>query len=228
MKTVLYYSTTGLALQSAKLFSPDYLIDVCRGEEIPKDTDVLGFVFSTPNSGLPYPMKKAVEKLKLRDNSKLGYIFSIAVLSDRESFNGRIVEKEIEDSGLNLSYFNSVKLPQEEEKLKKIVEETNDEKILLPSASFTYRLQKKITERLNKPTLPEDLNVSNNCNGCAICARLCPMANITIERSRANIHNMCIQCLSCFSFCPQNAITSKREKKTIAEGIKLEELFKRL
>ncbi len=227
MKTLLYYSTTGHTLHIAKQFNADALIDVCSSEEIPEKTDVIGFVFPSINSGIPYPMKKAIEKLTLRDNSKLGYIFSIAVLSEKKGFNGRIVEKEIEDSGLNLSYFNSVKLHDEEEKLKKIVEETNEEKILLPAVSFTYRLQKKITQRLNKPTLPEDLAVSNNCDGCAICERLCPMDNITIESGKANIHNMCIQCLSCFSFCPKNAIASKREKKTMAEGVKLEELFKR-
>ena len=225
-KAILYYSTTGHTLSIAKELTPDYLIDVCRKEEIPSDTDVLGLVFPSVNSGLPFPMKKAIESLVNRDNSKLGYIFAVVVLSDKNSFNGRIVEKEVEDIGLNLSYFNTLKL-KDEGSLKEKVKDTNEEKILLPRASFTYRLQKKITERLNKPSLPDGLEVAENCDGCLLCLKLCPMNNITLEKGRATLNRNCIHCLTCFSLCPKDAIKSKDKKKVLMEGVKLEELFKR-
>ncbi len=225
-KTILYYSVAGHALSLARTFNPDYLIDVCRKEEIPEDTDVLGLVFPSVNSGLPFPMKEAIEALLDRDNSKLGYIFAVVLLEDSKRFNGRIVEKELEDAGLNLSYFTSVKL-QDEEKVKEIAKETDEEKILLPSVSLTYRLQKKITERLNRPSLPIGLEVTESCDGCGICYRLCPMNNITIEKGKTKLNEKCIQCQMCFSFCPKSAIKSNDEKKTLMEGIKLEELFKR-
>lgn len=225
-KTILYYSTTGHALTLARKFTPASLIDVCRNEEIPEITDVLGLVFPSVNSALPFPMKKAIENLASRDNSKLGYIFVIALLYDKNSFNGRIVEKEFEESGLNLSYFNTVRLT-DGEKIKEIIKDTDEEKILLPRVSFTYRLQKKITERLNKPSLPTGLEVTGNCDGCGSCIKLCPMNNIVIDNGKAKLLDECIHCLTCFSFCPKNAINSNYKKKVLMEGVKLEELFKR-
>ncbi len=225
-KTILYYSAAGHALSYARTFNPDYLIDACRKEEIPGDTDVLGLVFPSVNSGLPFPMKEAIKSLSNRDNSKLGYIFAVVLLDSNKRFNGRIVEKELEDAGLNLSYFNSVNL-NDEEKVKEVVKETEEEKILLPSVSLTYRLQKKITERLNRPSLPVGLEVTESCDGCGICSRLCPMDNITIVERKAKLNTGCIHCGECFSFCPKSAIEAKGEKKTLMKTIKLEDLFKR-
>lgn len=44
------------------------------------------------------------------------------------------------------------------------------------------------------------------CNGCEICEKLCPTANITMEKGKPRWHGDCIQCQSCIAICPKNAI----------------------
>ncbi len=45
------------------------------------------------------------------------------------------------------------------------------------------------------------------CVGCGVCARLCPMKNLTVEGGVAVPHGKCTMCYRCISRCPQRAIT---------------------
>ena len=46
-----------------------------------------------------------------------------------------------------------------------------------------------------------------NCIGCGICEKLCPMQNIHIKNSKATSGDQCTMCYRCFSSCPKKAIT---------------------
>jgi len=47
------------------------------------------------------------------------------------------------------------------------------------------------------------------CNGCGICATLCPTGNITLdENGRPTIGRECLLCLSCELRCPREALSS--------------------
>ncbi len=45
------------------------------------------------------------------------------------------------------------------------------------------------------------------CVGCGVCARLCPMKNLTVENQIAVPHGKCTMCYRCISRCPKKAIT---------------------
>jgi ferredoxin len=44
------------------------------------------------------------------------------------------------------------------------------------------------------------------CNGCGICARICPVENIQLVDERPRWRHRCEQCFACLQWCPQQAI----------------------
>ncbi len=58
------------------------------------------------------------------------------------------------------------------------------------------------------------LKIADNCVGCGLCAKLCPMENISIQDGKAVSGNRCTMCYRCISHCPQKAITLVGDKVT--------------
>ena len=48
--------------------------------------------------------------------------------------------------------------------------------------------------------------VSDACIGCGICAKSCPLQNITMQNDRPKWNGHCTNCMSCYHRCPKNAI----------------------
>ncbi len=48
--------------------------------------------------------------------------------------------------------------------------------------------------------------VNENCTGCGMCAKVCPVSNITMMDKKPVWDKRCENCLACYHWCPQQAI----------------------
>lgn len=55
---------------------------------------------------------------------------------------------------------------------------------------------------------------SEQCNGCGLCSRNCPLGNITLTGSRPVWGDECCLCLHCYHSCPRHAIDYGRATRS--------------
>jgi ferredoxin len=60
--------------------------------------------------------------------------------------------------------------------------------------------------RFSRSFLAKGFEVKAACNGCGVCVRICPAANIVIEKGKPVFLDHCEQCQACLNWCPRRAI----------------------
>jgi len=56
------------------------------------------------------------------------------------------------------------------------------------------------------PLTDTSISVDERCNGCAICAKVCPVRNIEIIENKPVWRHHCELCLACAEWCPPKAV----------------------
>lgn len=71
---------------------------------------------------------------------------------------------------------------------------------VLPSLFIFFK------EVITKGMASLKLNYNEKCDGCAICEKVCPMANINILEDRPIWGDNCAICFACYHWCPKGAV----------------------
>ena len=69
--------------------------------------------------------------------------------------------------------------------------------------SFLCRLEWKGSKYFGK-----DIKVNDNCIGCSICEKNCPVGNIENSKVKPQFLDKCVLCLNCIYSCPQKALSA--------------------
>lgn len=53
----------------------------------------------------------------------------------------------------------------------------------------------------------------DNCNGCGLCEKKCPLGNIEIVDGKPQWNGSCTHCMACIAYCPKEAIEYGKASK---------------
>ena len=248
---VFYFSGTGNSLKVAKNIAKELgnceIISMAKIFNLTKKYDSIGFVYPAYFWGLPKKVIEFVEKINL-DNNSGAYFYSIVTYGGSAG-NAlyQLYELLLKRHGIKLNYgkklrmfANYVVVYNMSENIDKITKHSN--KQLAPIID-SIKMKKK--NHINKITkifgfmnknfinkvshMDENFAVNDNCTGCGICEKVCPVKNIEIINSKPQYKHNCEQCVACIQFCPQKAInynnvTQDRRRYTNPE-INFNELY---
>ncbi len=199
-----------------------------------ESNEIVGFVTPTYSWGLPVTVVDFISRLNLKSNNP--YVFTVATCGTLTGGTSRMLRNLLKEKGITVTAQFYVRMPDtwtpvfdlsDKEKVRKINDKAgikifkianqvhrrirgNRDYGRMPFADLFY----KDYEEMRKT---DRLSVNDNCIGCGLCEKLCPVEAIEIQNGKPVwIKEKCAMCLGCLHHCPEFAI--QRGAKTALHG----------
>ena len=196
----------------------------------------IGLVFPVHMWGVPRPVLEFVSALaRPPAAAPAAYWFAVTVNAGQTARSQLQLRRHLARRGLELAAGFAVALPsnyapwggpgpvEEQERqfsaararLSEVAAAVRDRRAagletgpLFSSLAFSAlnRLVAPLVPRLDRSFLAD-----SRCDGCGVCARVCPAGNIELEAGRPRWLHRCEQCYACLQWCPREAIQYGRK-----------------
>ena len=240
--TIYYFSGTGNSLKIVKDIAAQSkdteIIQICKGNMNNTNTtsNKIGIVFPVYVSGMPLIVRDFIEKLEI---PKDAYVYTVVTFGMSAGASITQLEKQLTRKGIKLSAAFKMKMPgnyqvmyspfseekqkkcfaNEEIKITEIVKSINNNEII-EFTGFGETISRTVGGMMYTSFKPyeKDKNYwsDEKCNGCGICAKVCPANNIKMNNGKPQWEHKCEQCVACLQWCPQRSIQYK--KVTLERG----------
>lgn len=226
---VFYFTATGNSLYAAKKFSdePVSIPQIIHGDNLFFEDDSIGIVFPVYCNMPPSIVADFLNKATF----KTDYFYAILTYGNRHSGAAEYTRQIAEQAGLKLDYACNILMVDNylpmfdmdeqktidkhvDEQLNRAVEDVKARRRYIPPITDEeikhHEELMAINKKMPQFNSGEQLMFKDGCTGCGICAKVCPIGNITLENKRAvRKSEKCLFCLACIQNCPHKAIGLK-------------------
>lgn len=194
----------------------------------------IGLVFPVYGWGPPVLLERFVRKLKAAPET---YLFAVATCAGHPGGAVSIVRQLFQKRGRDLSAAWTVTMPENYPPLggapvpgkQRDINAAAAQRVMQiaaelqqsPQGAFDepvalWRLLSRVVHplfRMHVSRADRAFRSDEKCNGCGICAKVCPVDNVELVDGTPRWLGRCEQCYACFHWCPQQAVQYGRSSK---------------
>jgi len=260
MKSIIYYfSGTGnnlaIARQLAKELGETTILpmsQLLQNKVIPDEYEWVGFTSPSYFSHVPPYVEECMKNIIFTEKQKIFLIAGcagnrgLAIQDMRKHVNNSNKQVDLEymvtlSGNYILSYgafpmwYQKFFTKQSYRKIHKIAQDIKcgrKMKSLGKGIFYQEKYEEALRESIAKYSeIGKQFEVSYKCTACGVCAKICPVGNISMINGKVTFGDNCNQCMGCIQWCGNHAIDwegkAEKRKRYHHLDIKRQELFQR-
>ncbi len=235
---IFYYSGTGNSLWLARLAAEALggadLVPIAGRSPGPVRVDAaaVGMAFPVHIWGVPAAVRRFVRDLR---GARPRYLFALAANAGQVAGTLLQVEAELRENGQDLAAGFAFTLPSnyipwggpgpKEERERRFEAARKKmfavagivragKRVPVERGPLWQRIVFTPVYRMSFPKVPvmdRKFWADEKCDGCPVCARVCPVRNIVMAEGRPVWQGRCEQCFACLQWCPREAVQYGRK-----------------